>query len=138
MRFVFKAKLLQAAPMSDEAQNRLRQNFSKVVESKTIGDYEFYLVEGMGIPYPQIAMQKSDKDFTSIEQQTTKIPEHRGKFDMGEAQRTVTQWVKKYKTLLVGTYDDRKLKFYEKILIQMGFNLENLSYAGLDIVVIRA
>ena len=128
----------RAAPIGPEARGRLERHGEMIVREAVIGDYEFYLTKNRlmrGMP-PQLAMQRTGEDFSSIEQQMTKEPHARGKFSMRETKATISAWLVDYPAILVGTHDPRKAAFYDRMLKALGFKLEKSEIAGHEVTLL--
>jgi hypothetical protein len=127
----------KAAPLSDDAKDRLGQHGDVVVEERAIGDYEFFLVQNRYMRYVQLGMQRVGQDMTNIEEQTTKIPQEKGKFSMSELKSLLNEWVFEYEKILIGTYEPRKRAFYAKIIRALGFKLGEMMVAGHSVLVLN-
>ena len=131
------ALLKKSAPISEEAEDRLKSHGDVVVEDRTIGDYEFFLVQNMQMAFVQLGMQRKGQDMTSYEEQTTRIPQARGQFSMSALKSLLNEWVFEYKKILIGTYEPRKRAFYAKIIKALGFELSETMMMGHSVLVLE-
>ena len=130
--------LKQAMPIGPEAMQRLQSHGEIILDSATIGDYEFYLTKNRifrGMP-PQLGMQRTGQDFSSVEQQLEKTPQERGKFSMRETKAQLEKWLSEHPVILVGTHDPRKAAFYDRMLKALGFRLEKSDIAGHEVTIL--
>ena len=135
-----KSRLFQknAMPITPEAMQRLQAHGEMILDSATIGDYEFYLTKNRifrGMP-PQLGMQRTGQDFSSVEQQQEKTPQEKGRFSMKETKALLEKWLTQHPVILVGTHDPRKAAFYDRLLKALGFTLEKSDIAGHEVTVL--
>ena len=135
-----KSRLIKkrAMPLTPEAKSRLEAHGEMILDSAVIGDYEFYLTKNRiftGMP-PQLGMQRTGMDFSSIQEQQTKTPQERGRFSMRETKALISKWLVENPIILVGTHDARKAAFYNRLLKALGFKLGKSEIAGHEVTIL--
>jgi len=121
-----------------EALRRLEAAGSRIVEERLIGDYEFYLVRSRFFSAPQIGMNRSGSDCTDISQQMEKKVQAPGRMDLKATEKCLREWLHEYKRLYIGSYNERKTKFYAKILEKMHFEIKETTFhSGIRVLFIE-
>lgn len=128
----------RAMALTPEAERRLSAHGEVILDSAVIGDYEFYLTKNRYLTHmpPQLGMQRTGQDFSSIEQQQGKVPQERGRFSMRETKALLSAWLVREPVILVGTHDPRKAAFYDRLLKALGFKLEKMDIAGHELTIL--
>lgn len=145
-------KIYRLSAITDDAHQRIRQHETSLLESFTTGDYELYVLvaEGYfgermkenGLPIFQLAIQKSDRDFTVIDQQMTKYPMKTEKDipnikkTISEIKNKIAEWLGHYGQLCASSFSKERTDHYKKILTQMEVPYTVKPLMGLEVIVI--
>ena len=108
----------------------------KVVEEKTIGDYDFFVTYNRLMGVYQIGMQRSGMDAADIGQQMEHQQQNRGAGSRQELKDTIQGWLNQYHMLVIGSMNPEKTMKYVRLLKAMGFNPQKQMVMGLPLAFI--
>ena len=124
------------AAMSPEQQERMESTGNKIVEEKTIGDYEFFVGYDRNFGVYQIGMQRAGMDFSDMGQQFEKQKQDRGAGSLEELKQTLQGWLAQYHLLFIGSMNPEKTMKYIRLLKAMGFNPQSKDFMGMPLAYI--
>lgn len=120
-----------------DAQKSFFSNMGfKIVEEFNIGEYDLVLLHHsmymqlLGTGYT-VGLQRKGRDFTSPEDQHIKRSiDSLDLHDLKLSLNAVINWISKYGVISVGSFNERKGVFYEKVFKRAGINVEWKSAMG--------
>lgn len=102
----------------------------EIVEDLDIGQYDLVLLRhdmyeyAMGTGYT-VGLQRKGRDFTSFEDQHIKKNiDSLNLHDLKIALDAVISWLPKYGSISIGSFDERKNSFYERVFRRAGINIQ--------------
>ena len=126
-----------------DSQRDFFDNFQfRIIEEHSIGNYELILLhhEMYAAILPTgytVGLQRKGRDFTSMEDQLTKQSiDSLNIHDLKIALEIVIEWVKKYGSVSVGSFDERKNKFYERVLLRAGLSVQLKNVLGQNLMIV--
>src|SRR5271166_140661 len=119
-----------------ESKKFLETMGEKVVEEKTIGDYDFFVTYNSMMGVYQIGMQRAGMDAADMEQQMEHQQQNRGAGSRQELKSTIQGWLNQYHMLIIGSMNPEKTMKYVRLLKAMGFNPQKQMVMGLPLAFI--
>lgn len=129
----FEVRGMKQSKITDEQKKNLNQFGYELVEDVEVGGYDLALTHFPLLGAYHLALQRQGQDFSSPEQQMTKIPGGISA-DMTLAIPTIDKWIKKYKELWIGGDNPSKIPVYEKILKRLGYTPDKMDFMGLTLM----
>lgn len=111
-----------------------------IVEEKIIGEYELLLVKSDMYPITpySIGFQKTGRNFTSFTDQLTKvIPENIDYKSLALVIKTIIDWVKQYKKIIIGSYNSRNTEVYKKIFKRYNLKVTEVNMFNTTLLLIE-
>jgi hypothetical protein len=127
--------LLKRSKLPEHIKDNIEHYGYTVVDEAEVGGYDLVLTHFPLLNCYHLALQAMGQDFSSPEQQMTKIP-GAIKGNMLDAIPVIDRWVKQYGELWVGGNNPSKMPVYRKILERLGYPLEDMDCLGLKLLVI--
>jgi len=124
-----------AYPLRENDLEIIRQTSETLVDSLLVGGYELYLIrmdqppfiDFSAGPIYQLAIQREDTSFINTEshkeKQPLKIPINTEEI-ISKIINKISEWVNKYKKIMVSSFSLSKVKKYLNILKYFGFSIE--------------
>lgn len=118
----------------------------KIMDQRTVGDHQLTLTvheapEG-SLPWDedatkvyQVGLQRNGMDFTDLEQQDEKYPNPMPK-SLHPFADVISEWVARYKHLLVKSHKDEKTEQYFKVLPRLGLHVRKTQWMGFPTLII--
>lgn len=114
---------------SEQGKAMLEHHGFQVQEEMRIGGYDLLLVYHVPTRTYHLAIQRVGNDFTSIEQQKSRIPASLAALP-SEFYPAIAYWIQRHGQLYMASHDQRKSQSYPRILRRLGFEVTQTEFCG--------